>query len=268
MTKIKTVVGYCALFFSIIAVATGAFAILCAHPNQTWSKEASQLTGLIVQEVQCRGIAFDLNEYLASGFKPKDWLATVVFRQVDFDGVLATGQAVAASNPNLVGLSSREVWDHLSSSSDRGRGMLGSGQPFVAPDGTPHWVEVYGRPQHIIGYTWLVGTIPFFSVIAAWLAIAAWVIMDVRELQKAHTVAWALLSLVSGPIALGVWLLSRPDKTKQAFCPSCGTIVPEEAAYCVQCGHPILALCPKCRKPVGLEWIYCGSCGTPLAEES
>lgn len=270
MKRAKTIVGYCALLFSIVAVATGAFTILFENPNYVWSNEASRLMNSIAQDIQADGIASDLNEYLASGSKPKDWLATVLFRQTGFDGVLATGQAVAASDPNLVGLDHQEVHDHLSASSARGQGISSLGKPFETSDGTPHWVEVYGLPRYIRGYTWLVGTIPFFSVVGAWLAIAAWVVMDVRELQKANVVAWGLLSLLTGPVALGVWLISRPssDKTEPSLCPSCGSTVPAEAAYCVRCGHPILALCPKCERRVDLEWAYCGSCGTPLAEES
>lgn len=267
--KAKTAIGYLALVLFIIAVATGVFTTFFAHPNASWSNEAYQLLDSAAQQVLSNGITSDLNEYLASGSKPKDWLATVVFRQVEFDRDYATGQAVAASDPRLVGLNTREVGDQLGSS-DKGGGIQGTQKPVVTPGGTPHLVTVYGTPQYIKGYTWLVGTVPFFSIIGAWLAIAAWVVVDVRERQKANVVAWALLSLVAGPVALGVWLISRPGsgKAKPVFCPSCGSTIPADAAYCVRCGHPILALCPKCGRRVDLEWVYCGSCGTPLTEES
>ncbi len=270
MIRAKSVIGYSALFLCIVAVATGAFRILSTHPNQTWSKEGSRLLTSVAQQVESNGITSGLNDYLASTPGPKDWLATVVFRQVAFDGVYATGQAVAASSPRLVGLNADEVFEHLSTSLDKGGGVSSLQKPVVTPDGTPHWVATYGAPQHINGYNWLVGTVPFFSGVGAWLAIAAWIVMDVRERQKANVVAWSLLSLVAGPVALGVWLISRPssDKAGPALCPSCGSTIPTEAAYCVRCGHPILALCPKCGRRVDLEWAYCGSCGTPLTEES
>jgi hypothetical protein len=266
--KAKTAIGYLALVLSITAVATGAF-IPFANPAALRSKETTQLLHSVAQQVLSNGITSDLNEYLASGSKPKDWLATVVLRQVESDGVYAIGQAVAASNPRLVGLNTQEVLDHLRSGLEEGESIESLQIPVLTPDGTPHWVAAYNTPRYYgyIGFAW---TALFSSIIGAWLAIAAWVVMDVGELQKANVVAWALLSLMAGPVALGVWLISRPTsgKTEPVFCPSCGSTIPAEAAYCVRCGHPILALCPKCGRRVDLEWVYCGSCGTPLTEES
>ena len=270
MTRVKTVVGYLAILLSVVAVATGVFTILFDHPNALWSKETDRLLHSVAERVGSSGITSDLSEYLAAGSHSSDWLATAVLKQLESGDIYPIGQVVAASNPDLVGLHTNEVSDYLGANLAEGMGWQSLQKSVVTPDGTPHLVAVYGAPHHIHGYAWLVGTVPFFSVIGAWLAIAAWVVMDVRERQKANVVAWALLSLVTGPVALGVWLISRPsrDRSEPALCPSCGSTIPAEAAYCVRCGHPILALCPKCGRRVDLEWLYCGSCGTPLTEES
>jgi hypothetical protein len=269
LTKVKKIIGYVAISLSVIAVATGAFRTLYPSPNLTWAKETHGLLYTVARWVESDGIRPDLNDFLASSPGPKNWLATVVFRQVESDEVKLTGQAVAASNQHLIGLTDDEVFERLR---DKGGRLIYVSEHFSTPDETPHWVAAYGIPQYITGYTWLIGPVLLFSGIGAWLGIAAWVVMDVRERQKVNTIvwSWALLALVTGPVALGVWLISRQSLTKTGpvFCPSCGSTVPEEAAYCVQCGHPVLPLCPKCGKRVGLEWAYCGSCGTFLAEET
>ncbi len=269
MNKTKTVVAWSAIVLALLTLVSGAYAILFDHPNALWWKEATGLINMVLEEIQLNGLSPNLGDYLSEGSGTKDWVFTAVLEPQDSDGVLMVGKIVAASDPLLVGLLSQEAYDRVSGRLPEMTGLSSYSKDVEAPDGTQYCVEVCGAPKHFLGYSWLVGTTLFYSAIAAWLALSAWIALDVRDLQKAYVVPWTVLGLVTGPVALGVWLISRPnkDRVEPSNCPACGSTIPKGAAYCVRCGHPVLPLCPKCNRRVGLDWEYCGSCGVMLSDE-
>lgn len=273
--RTEKLVRYLAIALSIAAVVTGSCLAL-VRDSHTFlrSEETSRLVHFVAQRVASDGVTADMNELVASGDKPKGWLATVVLEEVDFDGVYATCRAVAASDPNLMGLDTREIHDRLEARLGRFKGVDSVRLPVKATDGSaitalsgnPYHVAVYGVNYY--GHVQYVGFTFLGSAVGAWLAVALWVVMDARQRSRNSAAAWGLLSLLTGPVALGVWLISRPASTGSApvVCPSCGSAPPAGAAYCVRCGNAIAALCPKCARHVELDWSYCGHCGTPLAD--
>jgi len=46
------------------------------------------------------------------------------------------------------------------------------------------------------------------------------------------------------------------------FCPSCGTVLVQEYAYCTKCGEFVGEHCESCRRRFSPEWAYCPFCGT------
>ena len=45
------------------------------------------------------------------------------------------------------------------------------------------------------------------------------------------------------------------------FCPSCGTVLVQEYAYCTKCGEFVGEHCESCRRRFSPEWAFCPFCG-------
>jgi type IV pilus assembly protein PilB len=45
------------------------------------------------------------------------------------------------------------------------------------------------------------------------------------------------------------------------FCPSCGTVLVQEYAYCTRCGEFVGEHCESCRRRFSPEWTFCPFCG-------
>ncbi len=107
------------------------------------------------------------------------------------------------------------------------------------------------------------------GAVTAWLSLAAWVYTDARERRSGAAPAWTLLTFLTGPVGVAVWLIARLDVWRSPAaepCPGCGATVSAEHAFCVRCGHAVRPACPGCRRPVEADWGYCGTCGTELGE--
>ncbi len=269
--KGKRFVACVAIILSLFTIVFGTYAIVFDNPNHQWSKEASRLMDSAAIEITTNGISPGLGDYLSQeGAQTEAWLATAVLEPLGLDDVLFTGRVVAASDPRLVGLFADEAATYMDSRRPEDQNLCVFGKEVTVADGTTYHIYAYGASRYFIGFSWLVGTMMFYSAIAAWLALGVWVALDVNEFQKDNVIPWTVLTLVTGPVALGVWLIFRSGKHKAgpANCPSCGSDIPKGAAYCVRCGHQTIPLCPRCKKRVELDWEYCGSCGALLSDES
>jgi type IV pilus assembly protein PilB len=49
------------------------------------------------------------------------------------------------------------------------------------------------------------------------------------------------------------------------FCPSCGTVLVQEYAYCTKCGEFVGEHCESCRRRFSPEWAFCPFCGAARA---
>lgn len=81
-----------------------------------------------------------------------------------------------------------------------------------------------------------------FVALLAWTVLAGWVYLDARSRGNANAPSWGLLTMLTGPVALLVWLISR--RTPEPL--------------------PAVPACPQCRAPVALDWAPCGACGESL----
>lgn len=62
------------------------------------------------------------------------------------------------------------------------------------------------------------------------------------------------------------------DSRSEARCAGCGAVLPEEARFCVACGHPVggevaseSGPCPACGAKVAPGSQFCTNCGAPLS---
>ena len=268
--KLKSILGYAAIVLSILAMATGLFVSTYERPRDfADSRETGAMLEEIGRYVKENGVTPDLDSLLADIKKPDLWLATVVTardlgeREDRFAGF--NDQIVAAADPLMVGLRTPDAFTWASRGLDgRFEGLDSANLTVVSTDGTTYSITTLGRRYGGYAYYARIGFMASF--LGAWIAIAGWVVADVRQHQATGVIGWTLLSLLTGPVALGVWLTTRPI-AKSRPCPGCGSQVPTGMAHCVRCGHPIEATCTKCGKTVDVEWAYCGACGAPLKGE-
>ena len=99
-----------------------------------------------------------------------------------------------------------------------------------------------------------------FLLIVLWFTMLYWVFKDSR-MRAFSPVVWACLTLVTGPVALLIYLLVRPGEV--AKCENCEAPQRKNNIYCPMCGTPQSAVCRNCGHKLGDEDLYCAHCGTP-----
>lgn len=265
--KLKSAFGHAAVVLSLVAVISGILGYSFRIPRDfAESKETGDMLGEIARYLQANGVTPDLSRLMNEVEKHRSWLATVVtVKEVDQDRFNPFGdEIVAATDPLLVGLTLADVYPRVSYGLGKYERIDNTALTIKLPDGSMYTVAAFGKQYW--GRTYLARTVFAASVFGAWFTIAAWVVTDVKERQVAGLTGWTLLAVLTGPVALGVWLTARPSY-RARFCPGCGSLIAPGSAYCTRCGHPIVATCPRCGRSVDVEWGYCGNCGTALREE-
>ena len=82
---------------------------------------------------------------------------------------------------------------------------------------------------------WLVGIIGFYAI---WLYILFWVEKDAHEREIPQRERWTTLVFFTGPIGLGIYLLSQ-GQSKQR-CPHCGKKLKNlDFAVCPHCNQKL-----------------------------
>ncbi|HWI64371.1 MAG TPA: zinc ribbon domain-containing protein [Symbiobacteriaceae bacterium] len=104
------------------------------------------------------------------------------------------------------------------------------------------------------------------AVVSLWVCLALWVFHDAKVRRSKARVGWLLLTLMTGPVGLAVWLVVRTDPSKKPVCPGCGADAVSGTMFCVRCGHPLYPSCPECGRRVESDWAYCGTCGASLED--
>lgn len=220
-----------------------------------------QSLGLVQAYIQEHGLTPEVQEHLEALPKHKAWIATFVVEESGVD----TGRIVAATPRELIGKVLGDFtgqYSHLA-----GTGPNGWGAPVeAAADGMSYTVWTW----HLLhDYFWksFWTAVAFVSLVITWLASCIWLALDARGRSATAVAGWVFLCLLTGPIAVAVWLISRPSPRQPEICPGCGATAVPDATYCVQCGHGLKPACPNCCKVVAAEWTYCPACRTNLVEE-
>lgn len=260
--RLKLLVGWAAAVLGLLTLLSPFLVsrVQVSVQMQWWPRH--QL-GEAVKHIQTHGITPELNDLLAQGPKPSGWKWNYVTtaHPLMLKTTPAPEVVFAASRPELVGKSVPDAWQAVS-----GSGGYSSGDLVTAPDGTAYSVWMAGTMDRDPEQLAIAGAITVAAL--AWLALAAWIFLDVRERGKNAALGWLLLGLLAGPLALAVWLIYRyaQEGGKPApACPGCGADTVRDAAFCVRCGHALRPACPDCRRPVGVDWAYCGTCGGDLS---
>jgi hypothetical protein len=186
--------------------------------------------------------------------------------------------ALSASDRRLVG-STWNVTDRRYQLSDR---YWRSHSPiFVAGDSVPAYIVT--TLKHMKSMPWtLAYQIALITAVAAWLSLATWLYQDAADRGSRAAAGWLVMGLLTGPMALAAWQITRPDRTARKaptpeptdapnpttpVCPACARDTIAGQAYCVRCGQPLRPVCGECHQLVELDWEYCGACGADLAKE-
>lgn len=213
--------------------------------------------GDALAHIRTKGITPELNDLLTSARSVPNWVATLVSQGRLIDGTASP--VVAADPPELAGMQDGEAAGALPRKWNQ---VLGGGSTHVtAPDGTEYSITIWVYDWH----TWpiIMRKTLFISLFAAWLSLAAWIFLDARErLGTGPASGWSLLSLLTGPLALAVWLTYRHGRAGTlAACPNCGADAVRGAAFCVRCGGALRPTCEQCQRPVEFDWAHCAGCG-------
>ncbi len=265
--KLKSAFGYAAVILSLVAVISGILGYSFRIPRDfAESRVTGEMLGEIARYLQANGLTPELTQLMNEVDKHELWLATVVaVKEPDGNQLYPFGDKIAAAtDPLLVGFTLADVYPRVSYGLGKYERIDNAAITIKLPDGSMCTVAAFGKQNW--GRTYLARTVFVASVFGAWFTIAAWVVTDVKERQVASLTGWTLLAVLTGPVALGVWLTARPSY-RARYCPGCGSQIAPGSAYCTRCGHPIVATCPRCGRSVDVEWGYCGNCGTALREE-
>ncbi|HYF77559.1 MAG TPA: zinc ribbon domain-containing protein [Symbiobacteriaceae bacterium] len=135
----------------------------------------------------------------------------------------------------------------------------------LAPDGDRYYVMMWRQGMHDI-YRFM-ATLVFLGFLGGWVSLGLWVHADARVRGSRATAGWLLLTLMTGPVGLAVWLVARSEPVPKPLCPGCGADMVPGTMFCVRCGHPLHPACPECGRQVEPDWAHCGTCGASLGEE-
>lgn len=135
----------------------------------------------------------------------------------------------------------------------------------LAPDGNRYYLMMW-RQDTLDVFKWL-ATLASLGLLGAWMFLALWVQADARVRGSRAAAGWLLLTLMTGPVGLAVWLVARGEPVPKPLCPGCGADMVPGTMFCVRCGHPLHPACPECGSKVEADWAHCGTCGTSLGEE-
>jgi hypothetical protein len=274
---LKPAVLFASALFALVAVAIPV-GFDMARTNWNRVRDPAKQMPEVVQELRTNGLTPQVQELLKAAIGSKGVDMAYVTEDPELFVLGGSPQlplqmrsarealVLAASRPEWVGTTAREISSKFSGSiyvtgmRVQAPGAKAYGVYTVTSLGiTPLWL----KPQ---GEVWPTTA----AVVLAWMAVAAWIYLDARDKGSAAP-AWLLLGLLTGPVALAVWLIYSYTQgtfpaVKPKPCPGCGADVPRGAAFCVRCGHALRPACPDCRRPVEVDWAYCGACGRNLAE--
>ncbi|MGE5673723.1 MAG: zinc ribbon domain-containing protein [Mycobacterium leprae] len=241
---------------AVAALSTVAFIVL----QPKWD---AKLEG-VSEYIRRNGLQPTVNQMLAGAPRTVGWVATFVVevQRMPEDGDQPRDVQIAAAYPSeLVGQPADVML---------ARTRFINSQVVLAPDGQAYEVGMAYRFNVVPVWRAAIWTAEL-SALIAWLALALWVFADARERASKAAPAWLLLSLLTGPVALAVWLISRyaqDGSFTPNVCPGCGAPAPRGLLHCVKCGYALRPVCPSCGRIVEVEWSHCGNCGTDLKEEA
>lgn len=262
LDRSKRIARLMIIFFGLLTVVAGVITYrleMQSRPAESHYRSLEPIKAYI----QEHGLTPAVNDQLAALHKPKIWVATFVVERRGQTMDPDTDRIVAASPPELVGKTQRDFTDQYGLPS--GPRASGWGEHIDhAADGRSYVLWTWYANEFLWNAVWML--VAWVSLMIAWLASVAWLILDARGRSATAVAGWVLLALLTGPIALAVWFISRPTQPQPEVCPGCGTDTLSDATYCVHCGHGLKPACPGCRKVVESEWTYCPTCRTNLTE--
>lgn len=277
-------------FLGTVAIVLGMVAMFLfgiliyysARPSTSgFPRSDSPYVAWVTTFIAENGATDDLQRVLEMAPKPEGWVATYVTYdtfQLDFDRIqLELDRSSALVGPATVSLHpiapARSLYDQTIIASyppGLGREALartpGSTHvlyPVTGPDDVRYGVGLLIQPV----YTLETAAEPLLilTIMLFWLTTAGWLTLDARHRGSDSVFAWFVLAMLTGPLALAVWLISRPKQiAENPVCPGCGSHRVKGTLHCVQCGFALEPACPECRRAVQVSWKYCGHCGCNL----
>ncbi|MDF2627711.1 MAG: Double zinc ribbon [Symbiobacteriaceae bacterium] len=261
--NLKRLTATVAMFYGLVTLVTAGWAY---YLEQNWYlgqwQSAAAVQAEVSRAIRESGVKSDELQRLLSQMNIiMDWSGSYVTEADHTDG-----QILAATTQRLMNQTWSEVDQVYRMSDYYWRGNLP--QTFVGPDGKQYalWALLDRR-----AIAWpVLNQIALVTAVAAWLAIATCLALDVRDRTSRSARAWFLLGLLTGPVGAAIWLAARSGAgqvSSASSCPGCGSTPPDGAAFCHRCGFALKPICPECKHPVALDWDYCTRCGAPLIDQ-
>lgn len=262
--RLKRLTALVAMLYGLVTLGTAAWAF---YLEQNWYrdgwKDSAAVEAEMTRLIGEAGISPGLPLLLQRMNHSMGWSASYVS---EVGG--AEERILSATSPRLTNRTWSEIDEAYRMSDFYWRGSLE--RTYEGPDGKRYAIWALLDRKSI---AWpLLNQIALVTAIAAWLAVALWVALDVRDRGAAPVSAWHLLALLTGPVGAAIWLIARPVRAPSSSnapkaCPGCGHTAPVGAGFCPRCGFALQPICPDCKHPVDLDWVYCTRCGAPLDSE-
>lgn len=258
----KRFTGLVAALYGAATLVTAGYAYYLEH-NWYWhdARNHPAVEATVANQVWLYGMSAKLPGALDEMARENGWVLGYMTEAEGGDGA----PILSASQEQVAG----KTWQELSTSQSADQYWHGrADRVFPGPDGRRYSLWAVKRWTQL---PWpLYSRIALITAAAAWISLATWLHFDAADRSRVPAVGWLLLGLLSGPVALGVWLVSRPGREGppvKLVCPGCGQDAAAEHGFCVSCGYAVQPSCPECRRPVSVDWDYCGACGADLAED-
>lgn len=261
--SLKRAAGWLALVYTVSALVALAIGWVL---QQSFAKPDPVALSEVVRVLQEKGPGPDLDHLLGTIARSSGHAAMFV-TQVPSSGSHLDGMPVVSASQ----------WRLLDSTWPSLDAKYALSKRYVRA----RWPQFIPRPGQATYAVWVLqdyGTMPgtltvqiaLVTAVAGWLALATWLFQDARDRGLRTAPAWLVLALLTGPAALAVWQIARPERAPlpaAPVCPGCGRDTIDGLSFCVRCGQPLRPVCGACRQPVQLDWEYCGSCGADLVRE-
>lgn len=262
LERLQRMARFVIILFGTLTVVAGA-ATYWLNMQTGASDAHHEALSRVRAYIQEHGLTPQVQEQLEALPRDRYWTATFVLERQGETPDPASDRIVAASPPELVGRTER---DFTSQFGPPGSTLIsGWGDPIDnAADGRSYVLWTWHENEFFWHTFWLI--LAMVALVITWFASTGWLILDAQGRQASVVAGWVLLSLLSGPIAVAVWLISRPAQTQPEVCPGCGADALPDATYCVHCGYGLRPSCSGCGKVVEPAWTYCPTCRTHLTE--
>lgn len=101
-----------------------------------------------------------------------------------------------------------------------------------------------------------------FIFLFIYLGQAFWIYLDGKRRGEQYIWLWSILSLISFPVPLIIYLIINYSGKKK--CKNCGKGLDLHHKNCPYCGESLSEKCVTCGRVIEKDWNFCPNCNSKL----